>query len=222
MTSTANVPQSRDELLAKCAGYDKKYRSACSNLLAVVVFTVINTVLLLAKSSSYFLFSAAVPRLLVDLGMYLCGKYPADYYEGNISDYAFYGNGLFAVLVGIAALSIALYLLCWFMAKKRKVGWLIVALVFFAIDTIVFFWWYGFSADMILDLLFHIWVAYYLVMGIMGHFKLKKLLPQIPPAEPQNVSEAPVEAPMEAAVEVAATEETFGEVLKETNSETQE
>ena len=145
--------------------------------------------------------------------MYLCGKYPAEYYEGNISDYSFFGNGLFAVLVGIAFLSLALYLLCWFMAKKRKVGWLIVALVFFAIDTIVFFWWYGFATDMILDLLFHIWVAYYLVMGITGHFKLKKLLPQIPPEEPQDVSEAPVEA--------AATEEAFGEVLTETGSEIQ-
>ena len=40
-----------------------------------------------------------------------------------------------------------------------------MALVFFVIDTFGMFYLWGISIDMILDLLFHIWVIYYLVSG---------------------------------------------------------
>ena len=57
-----------------------KYMGARHNLLLVVVFTLINIVLLLVQSNTYFLFSATIPYFLADLGMVLCGKYPAEYY----------------------------------------------------------------------------------------------------------------------------------------------
>ena len=57
-----------------------KYMGARHNLLLVVIFTAVNIGLLVAQSNSYFLFSASIPYYLVDLGMYLCGKYPMEYY----------------------------------------------------------------------------------------------------------------------------------------------
>ena len=51
-----------------------KFMSARHNLLLVVIFTLVNIVLLVAQSNSYFLFSASIPYYLVDLGMFLCGK----------------------------------------------------------------------------------------------------------------------------------------------------
>ena len=39
----------------------KRYNGARSNILLVVAFTLVNSILLIAGSDSYFLFSAAVP-----------------------------------------------------------------------------------------------------------------------------------------------------------------
>ncbi len=155
-----------------------KFNGARANLLLVVLFSVINLVLLVTNSDTYFLFSAFIPYFTGILAMDMCGKYPAEYYEGNMADYDFFGNGVFAVLLAIAAVGIALYLICWFFSKKPRVGFLIFALVLFAIDTLGMFGLMGFSVDMIIDYVFHIWVIVSLISGISAYFKLKKLPPE--------------------------------------------
>lgn len=134
------------------------YNTARTNLLVLVVFTAINIVLLLVESDTMFLFSATVPYIALLMGM-LTGITTA-------------------MVVGgcIAAISILLYLLCWIMSKKSP-AWLVVALVFFVIDTVALAWLYISAGEIsgIVDIVFHLWVLYYLVIGIINGNKLKKL-----------------------------------------------
>lgn len=162
---------------------ERQYASARMNLLWVVLFTVINIVLLVSNSYTYFLFSAFIPYAIVDYGMIVCGKYPADFY-GDLSQYQFLDSTVLVVLIAVAAVICVLYLLCWIFSKKRRVAWLIVGLVFFALDT-VFMLLGGISADRILDIVFHGWVIISLTGGIIAHSKLKKL----PAEEPAPVAE---------------------------------
>ena len=160
-----------------------KYMGARYNLLLVVIFTLINIVLRLAQSNTYFLFSATIPYFLADLGMVLCGKYPAEYYAG-MEDMVILNNSFLVVMLVIAAVILLLYLLSWIFSKKPRVGWMIFALVFFALDTLAMLWLMGISADMIIDIAFHVWVLVSLTNGIVSYFKLKKLPAEELPEEP--------------------------------------
>ena len=79
--------------------------------------------------------------------------------------------------VGFAVLVLGLYLLFWLFSKKHY-GWLIPALVFFALDTIFLLrdsFGGGFDFSMVMDIAFHAWVLLSLVFGIINGSKLKKL-----------------------------------------------
>ncbi|MBQ3183762.1 MAG: hypothetical protein IJB57_08835 [Clostridia bacterium] len=176
-----------------------KYNSARGNLLMVIVFTVVNILLLVTNSNSYFLFSAFVPYILVENGWYYTGKYPVEAYGEYYSDMAFAADVVLYVLIAVAVIVLAVYFLCWLFSKKQRAGWIVVALVFFALDTVgylLYAFMYG-MLDMssVIDILFHAWVIYYLVGGLVANAKLKKL-----PAEE--------ELPEEAAQEPAVAEET--------------
>lgn len=158
-----------------------KYMSARHNLLLVVIFTAVNIGLLVAQSNSYFLFSASIPYYLVDLGMYLCGKYPMEYYA-DMGAVEFFPNSFLVVMIVIAVVILGLYLLSWFLSKKPRVGWMIFSLVIFVLDTLFMLLIMGINADMILDIVFHGWVVISLISGISSYFKLKKL-----PEEPEEL-----------------------------------
>ena len=152
-----------------------KYQSARHNILLVVAFTLINIILLVTNSNSYFLFSASIPYFIVDLGMLLCGKYPQEYYAGELAGIGTLNDTFFVVTLVVAAVIVLLYLLSWIFCKKPRVGWMIFALVFFAIDTIGMLYLMGISTDAILDIVFHGWVIVSLISGVTAYFKLKKL-----------------------------------------------
>ena len=152
-----------------------KYQSARHNILLVVAFTLINIILLVTNSNSYFLFSASIPYFIVDLGMLLCGKYPQEYYVGELAGIGTLNDTFFVVTLVVAAVIVLLYLLSWIFCKKPRVGWMIFALVFFAIDTIGMLYLMGISTDAILDIVFHGWVIVSLISGVTAYFKLKKL-----------------------------------------------
>jgi hypothetical protein len=167
-----------------------RYRTAGINVLWVVLFTVINIVLLVINSNTYFLFSAFIPYALVDLGMYYCGKYPAEWYE-ELGQYEFADTSLLVILIVIAAVMCCLYLFCCLFCRKgdkRRVGWLITALVFIALDTGLMLL-LGSIADNILNVVFHGWIIVSLIMGISAHFKLKKLPEEEPVVVPQPEAE---------------------------------
>ena len=153
--------------------YERKYKASRANLLLVVIATAINMFLIATGSDTYFLFSAFIPYFLTTIGMVQCGLLPSEYYEYPMEDYIFYDKSLFVALLIISIILTSLYLLAWFMSKKNRVGWLIFALVFFGLDTLGMLIFNGIAADGIIDIVFHAWIIYYLVVGIIAHNKLK-------------------------------------------------
>lgn len=189
---TLNTVSNRDML-------ETKYKRSRNNLLLVVVFTVINLILLISKSNTYFLFSAYIPYAFVDMGMLLCGIYPAEVYGEEFLNTEFLDPSVFAIFIGIALVVVILYLLSWIFSKKHKVGWLIFALVFFVIDTVAMLVLWGVQMDNIIDIVFHAWVIISLSMGISANLKLKKLPLEEETSEYEELEEG------------AETEETEGE-----------
>lgn len=177
---------------------EAKYKNARSNLLLVLAFTVVNIVLLVAKSDVYFLFSAYIPYVLVTIGMATCGMFPAEYYTDELAGTEFLPTSVFGVILGISLAIVALYLISWIFSKKNTVGWLIFALVIFAIDTAIMLFFSGLQLDGLIDIAFHIWVIVSLSIGINAGVKLKKLPPEeIIEAEPDSEDTEQEELPEE-------------------------
>ena len=128
------------------------------NLLIVVILTVVNIVLFFAGSETMMLFSASVPYMAVILATQM--PLPAAAY----------------LCYGVAVVCIVVYFLCWLLSKKH-VGWFIPALVFFVLDTVAMGLLYLTVEDAsgLLDIFFHAYVLYYLVMGLVSGYKLKKM-----------------------------------------------
>lgn len=156
------------------ANLEVKYNKSITNLLLVVIFSLINIVLLVTNADMYFLFSAYIPYLLADYGMFYCGMYPEEVYE-YVPDMEFLNSSFLVTTLVIAAVILLLYLLSWLFAKRQKVGWLIFALIFFVVDTVVMFLFTGFAVESIMDVVFHAWVIVSLIIGISTYFKMKKL-----------------------------------------------
>lgn len=161
-----------------------KYKNSRNNLLIVVAFTVVNILLLISKSDTYFLFSAYIPYALVVFGMLFSGMYPQEYYEQEFSEMQMLSPAFFAVLLGIALVIVAFYLISWIFSKNNKSGWLIFALVIFSVDTLGMLFFTGVALENIIDIVFHVWVIISLALGINAGSKLKKI-----PAEDAVVSE---------------------------------
>ena len=195
---------------------ESRYNSARMNLLLVVAFSAINLITLATNSGMYFLFSASIPYLLTDLGMFFCGMYPDEIYTGELAGMVFAPKSLFVVLLIVSFLILGVYLLCWFCSKDHKANWLIAALVLFSFDTVILFLNYGFSA--LVDLGFHIWVIVILAMGISAHFKLMKAPADLKPIE-SDFTELPTEEQNEPAIEEqnepAVEEQTENSVAEE-------
>ena len=139
--------------------HQKRYSTARVDLLIMIALTVANIVLMFIGSDTMMLFSATIPYAFVGAG----------YWEGD-QEFLIFG-------IIIAVISLALYLLCWFLSKK-KYQWLIVASVLFSIDyayTIYLYAASGSLGDGIIDMVIHALVLYYLIAGIITGKKLKEL-----------------------------------------------
>ena len=190
-----------------------RYSAARSNLLLMIIFSLVNILMLATNSGMYFLFSASLPYLLTDLGMTFCGMYPDEYYEG-LEGMIFLDKFFFVILLVISLLILVIYLLCWIFSKKNRCGFLIAALALFGIDTVVMIVAYGISS--IINLAFHVWVIFILAMGISAHYKLKKLpedvgfiegdFTELPADENMVEGEKPTQAPDSVALRPADLE----------------
>ena len=169
----AELLKNKSKGFSKPNNLESKYNSSIANLLLVVVFSAVNIVLLLVNANTYFLFSAFLPYFAVDYGMYFCGMYPEEYYY-DVPDMVFEEKSFLGICIAIAAGFLLAYLLCWYLAKKKKIGAVILALVMFLIDTVAMLWLTEFAMDSIIDILMHIWVISYLIIGIVTYFKMKK------------------------------------------------
>ena len=152
-----------------------RYNSARVNLLLMIILTAVNIILSFLKVDYYLLFSATIPYLSVVFA--------------SVSGY----TEFLVVAVCIAAIILIVYLLCWIFSKKQY-GWMIAALVLFALDTVAMAGFFIFTGEFsgILDAIIHVVVLYYLIMGTVSGVKLSKLPEEIeeeeltPPAEDQE------------------------------------
>ena len=119
---------------------------------------------------------------------FFCGLFPSEYYEGEFALSKLWSMDLFYISLAIALVAIALYVLAFFLSNKNRVGWLIFALVFFSLDTVMLINSFGIYLDMILDYAFHAWIIVILSIGIRAHFALKQL-----PEDDDSTRDAPLD-----------------------------
>ncbi|HCG36151.1 MAG TPA: hypothetical protein DER23_07395 [Clostridiales bacterium] len=160
------------------AYFENQYKIARSNLLIMIVFTCIS-VLLLWFGNTYLLFSAYVPIVLSIIGS-ACVSDPASIVgEGYTEENLRLAGSFGAILcIAIIVIFLVLFLFCWIFSKKRP-GWMMTALILFVIDSLLMVWdmMGAFRADMILDIVFHVWIMYYFIIGTRAYWQLKKLPP---------------------------------------------
>lgn len=141
---------------------EQRYNAARGNLMLVVIFTAINVVMLMLGTNTQFLFSAAFPSVAYAVGDFLTVET---------------GIELFRVGALMLALgNIGLYLLCWFCSKRHR-GFMVFALILFILDCLAFlskFVLYEIDASIAMDVMFHIWVLWALISGVVAMAALKK------------------------------------------------
>ena len=139
------------------AEVEGKYINARRNLLLMMVLTAINIIVLAVGSDTMLLFSATVPYFAAIMASEV----------GTITILPF--------VVGFALL--IPYLLSWIFSKNRW-GWMVVALVLFVLDTLAMigiYWLLIGLENGIFDIVIHIWVLYYLIIGVKYGAMLKKM-----------------------------------------------
>ncbi len=140
-----------------------------NNLLLMLGLTLVNIVLYIVGAALTFPFSAFLPQMSVAVGLEL-------YYELALAVFPVGGAVIAALLLGF-------YGLCYFLSARRP-GWLIAALVLFALDTVVLLVFAIPELDLSagIDIAFHGWVLYYLIRAVSAISKLKAL-PEEPEAD---------------------------------------
>jgi hypothetical protein len=154
--------------LSPRSGLERKYASSRANLWLVVITSLLN-LFFIAFNNSYFPFSPSMPPLFVELTLLEAG-------EAGVEMSALVVPFILGIVLTLP------YLLCAIFAKKH-VGWMIAALVFFSIDCIYLVAMYELTS-IIIDILFHAWILFYLITGVINGFKLRKMPEEEPiPAE---------------------------------------
>ena len=215
----------------------RKYNNCRAELLVVLIFTIVN-LFAATFADRYFLFSATIPMLLP---LFSAGITADPELMAEMGLVAEDTTALLIVSLVIGLILTLPYLFCWIFSKKR-VGWMVAALVFFGIDCL--FLLVTFDLTMIPDILIHAWVMFYLITGVKHGFKLKTL-PEDEPL-PEFGTETPAEdgfgtfneadfaytadnaAPAEETAEETAAEDeepvparSFDEIMAENNKDEQ-
>ena len=183
------VPSREEDLKTQLT---QKYRTARMNLLAAIIFTVVNIILALTGSDVMFLFSMTVPYMM------------------TLAALANPGTIIVPILAILIVGILAVYVVCWFFSGKRY-EWIWGAIVLFALDTLYMIYFYfhvGIMGEAMIDIAFHIYVMVFLVMALVHGINLKTIskqessAPQPAPQEamPQEKGEAQREAGTDTAV----------------------
>lgn len=165
------------------AKYERNYKAGRSNLLLVIIFTIVSMITFY-WNGSYFLFSAYVPLMVFSVFAafgWVAGGDPEMIAEldpetiemiQSVGEFTWVAIGFV-----IGMLMLAVYFVCWLLSKKHP-GALIVAAVLFATDCALLL--LSFDMSMIVDVLFHAWAMYYLISAIASHKKLKNIPDFVP------------------------------------------
>lgn len=142
---------------------EQQYKVSRMNLLLVLAFTFINMILALTKASFYMLFSASIPLEITALGVLMADDY---------------GIGFTVFMFGLSVVLLLPYLLSFIFSKKHF-AWMIAALVWFSLDTVLFLILVvlagGWDFSILLDFFFHAWIMFYLINGVRYGSRLRQL-----------------------------------------------
>lgn len=163
-----------------------KYNNMRSSLMMIVILSLIN-VFAIMFTDTYFIFSSYITQTIAAVGYVMAEES---------------GENIYLIISAVlGVLSVVPYLICWIFSKKHF-GWMIGALIFFAIDSLLFFIdFIAFMANgdmsMLIDLLFRIYAIGTLAMGIKYGLDLKNEAYQAEFASPAEcvAPEASTEAP---------------------------
>ncbi|MDE6412435.1 MAG: hypothetical protein K2K42_00855 [Eubacterium sp.] len=150
----------------------KRLNTAKTSIILVAVLTLINIISIAFNAKYSFPFSAYIPQLVTAI----FGEAAAE--QGT--------NNQLYIGIAIAVIMVLIYVALWLGARKKN-GFIIVALVLFSIDTALLLYdvLSYLNTSFIIDIAFHAWVIYDLILGIVAYSKLKK----IPVEEMQQNSE---------------------------------
>jgi predicted nucleic acid-binding Zn ribbon protein len=138
-----------------------KFEKARNNLLTVIAFTVVNLILIAFDAGINFLFSATLPQYIFQLGKVL---------DSEIGSSIFTIAGLI-----VAFITIIPYFIFWILAKRAR-GLILAALIFFGIDSLILLFLIlsmEFNFSFLLEIVFHGWILYYLINGVIAWFKMR-------------------------------------------------
>jgi len=161
-----------------------KFNRSRSNLIAVVVLTVVNLLALTFDYDFAFLFSAFVPQVLL-------------IFLEEIS-----------VAVGFIAglLGTSVYFICYLFSKRWRV-FMLVALILFLLDALImlgFMVLTGEYAEFFLNVLFHAWILFYLISGTVAWVKLIGVTPAALKEIQNEVAEYEQKEELESAIDAIA------------------
>ena len=143
----------------------KNYKIARMNIMVFIIFTLVNMFMLFADR--YFLFSIYSST---------------SFFAAGIVWKEVYGNSFLALGFAIGLLILAVFFVFWLLSKKHRWA-IIVLLVLFSLDSI----WLIVSCiltikdgglSLLLDILFHALMMYYLILGVKSSGELQKHFPQ--------------------------------------------
>jgi hypothetical protein len=139
------------------------FEKSRNNLLSVIIFTVINLILTYFDAGVNFLFSATLPQFVLEIAKAMNSEM-----ENNV-----------LIIVGliIAFIIIIPYFIFWILAKRVRVL-ILVALIFFSIDSLLLLYLIfnmEFNFSVLLEIAFHVWILYYLIIGVKAWYKLRSI-----------------------------------------------
>jgi len=154
-----NLPQSSNKV-NKNSVLQKKVRTGLGSYILFVGFTYVNLVLLMFKSSLSFPFSAMMPQIPLYVGLQIYIE------EGVLSAY------ITGIIISLIFASV--YLLLYFLSRKRVVP-ILVTIVFIGIDTLVlFFLSLEDIGTILIDFAFHVWVLITMINLYRSRLALNK------------------------------------------------
>lgn len=137
----------------------KQFSIARANLVIMTALTCVNIAMIALETGRVFQFSAATPQLAFIV-----------FSNGDAVQKA---AGLL-----ISVLIIGLFALCYVLSKRNPL-WMTAALVLFVCDTAFLVVWLVAVADNLLansiEVLYHVWVLYYLIRGVQAAHRLRAL-----------------------------------------------
>lgn len=141
----------------------QQFNAARGSVLTAIILTVLNILLIAIDADYYLLFSISVPYYGVAFGMGM--------------DMGIGGNTFTIAAIVLGLLIVGVYFILWLLSKKRR-GVMLVAMMLFIVDTIVLLL-LGLTitglANILLDLVFHAVILYYLVQAARFGGKLTVL-----------------------------------------------